>query len=292
MTFIAVPNLSEGRDDLLIARFAEAAAEATVLDLHRDTDHNRTVLTMAGEESELVAGLTALASAALAIDLTAHDGIHPWVGALDVCPIVPLGEVSEATLRDAARVADGVGRRIGLEVGLPVYLYGSAAKREETRSLPLLRSGGLAALRERAARGLVPDYGPLEIDVRSGVVCVGARGPLIAFNVMLDTDVEIARRIAARVRSRSGGPHGIRALGLWLDSKNLAQVSMNLVEPERTGIDQAFDAVANEAEVRGVTIVGTELIGLPPARFMPDPKCEAARLLIEPGRSLEEAMNA
>ena len=289
MSLIAVPNVSEGRDKRLIDRMKSAVRSADLLDVHSDVDHDRTVLTLAGSESELVAATTELTRAALSIDLSRHRGVHPRLGVLDVCPIVP---PSTEGMEMAVNVADHVGRDIGERLGLPVFLYGFAAKRRETEALPALRAGGLDGLRERMARGFVPDYGPGTIDERHGVVCVGARGPLIAFNVTLDSGVRIAREIAGRIRTVGGGPPGIRALGLWLDSKQMSQVSMNLIDPDRTGIQEAFEAVARETGSRGATIAGTEIVGLPRARYMPDPKSEAARLLIKPGRSLEEAMNA
>ncbi|MDQ3908410.1 MAG: hypothetical protein M3268_08700, partial [Acidobacteriota bacterium] len=151
--------------------------------------------------------------------------------------------------------------------------------------------GGLATLMRRASDGLLPDFGPRTIDPRTGVVCLGARGPLIAFNVMIDGALVEARAIASRVRTTGGGPAGIRALGVWLETKTRAQISMNLVEPDRTGIESAFEAVAREARAIGVEPVATEIVGLPLARYLPAEKSEAARLLIEPGRSLEEAIS-
>ncbi|MFN2594937.1 MAG: glutamate formimidoyltransferase [Actinomycetota bacterium] len=290
MRFVAVPNVSEGRDPGLISRLASAAHPARVLDVHSDRDHNRTVLTLTGTDGELVEGCAELATASLEIDLTQQEGAHPRLGVLDVCPIVPIDEPTHERLDEAARVATRLGAEIARIAGLPVYLYGAASRRPETDSLPVLRTGGLERLRQRSREGLGPDFGPHDFVDRSGVACIGARGPLIAFNVMLDCDVTTARAVASHVRTGGGGPHGLRALGLWLSSRGLAQVSMNLIDPQVTGIETAFDVVASEARSRGARVVATELVGLPPERFMPGAKSEAARILIEPGRSLEEAL--
>lgn len=291
MSFIAVPNIAEGRDEAVIAQLTNAVSRARLLDIHRDFDHNRTVFTLAGDEVELTQAAVDLAIATRTIDMRAHVGAHPWLGALDVFPIVPI-EPSAETLVRAERVATDIARAIGERARRPVYLYGRASTRSETSALPALRKGGLDRLTQRAKQGLIPDFGPNTIDARSGVVCVGARGPLIAFNVMVDGTLDEVRAIAARVRATNGGPLGIRALGLWLASKNQGQVSMNLTAPERTSIESAFDVVAGQSRAIGVEPIATEIVGLPLARYLPDEKSEAARLLIEPGRSLEEAISA
>lgn len=292
MRFVAVPNVSEGRDAHLIADLVHACEPARVLDVHSDADHNRTVLTLVADDSDLVTAIGRLAVASLAIDMAAHRGVHPCLGGLDVCPIVPIDEPTPRLLAQAAAVARCSAARIAEEAGVPVYLYEAAATRGDTRSLPRLRAGGLQGAIERGLAGLRPDFGPRAIEAHHGVTCVGARGPLIAFNVMLDSPVEDARAIAGEIRSSAGGPPGIRALGVWLESRGCAQVSMNLVAPNETGVDRAFDAVASAAARRSAAIVSTELVGLPPKRFMPDPQSKAARLLIGPGRSLEQALDA
>jgi glutamate formiminotransferase len=182
-----------------------------------------------------------------------------------------------------------IGESIAVRHGLPVYLYGAAARRNEARELPELRRGGLVRLRDRAVTDLPPDFGPTRIDERRGVVCVGARDVLIAFNVWLIADVEVAQRIALEIRESQSGLSGLRALGLRIDA-NSSQVSMNLTRPERTGIDEAYEAVKVHADRFGVSIASTELVGVPPERFLPDPQREAARLLKKPGRSLEIAL--
>lgn len=282
MTLLAVPNVSEGRDRKLLLHFARAVEKhgVRVLDVHTDAVHNRSVLTLTGTPDELVAGCTALADAAGAIDLTAHEGVHPRLGGLDVCPFVPYG----SDMADAAATARATAARIGAELELPVYLYGHAAARSETRELPDLRRGGLATIAHRARNDLPPDAGPAEIDLRRGVVCVGARGPLIAFNVWLAAGVQVAHAIAKEVRSAS-----VRALGLGV-AQNRSQVSMNLIDPVEVGIEETFERIEMLSANTGAEIVATELVGLVERRFLPIPDATVARLLLEPGHCLEERL--
>ena len=289
MSVIAIPNVSEGNDADVIEACTQAVgrARASILDVHSDPVHGRSVLTVVGGTQELIDGMKALAVAAVAgIDLTSQAGVHPRLGVLDVCPFVAVGESAraqavEVARRAAAAIADGA--------GLPVYLYGDAALREETRELPDLRKGGLEALGRRALSDLPPDHGPDVVDRAAGVVCVGARRVLIAFNVWLRGPAEIAKRVAASVRSSAGGPGGVRALGFDM-GHGLSQVSMNLVDPERTGIEEVFEAVADLARVEGIEPIRSEIVGLVPERYLPAPDAKAARLLDPPGRSLESAL--
>lgn len=285
MRVIAVPNVSEGRDASLIARLAETvrAAGAAVADVHSDEAHHRSVITAASEPGRLVEAMVALAEACREIDLTLHRGVHPRLGALDVCPFV----VGPATVEEAVAAARSAGEAIWEQARIPVYLYGYAATRPACASLPDLRKGGLHGLIERSRGPLPPDFGNAPIDPRHGVVCVGARDVLVAFNVWLRCDGDAARAIAASVR-RAGLP-GVRTLGLDLGD-GLSQVSMNLTRPWEAGVDRAFDAVASLAAAAGVEVHATELVGVPPERYMPDPDAQAARLLIGPGRSLERAL--
>jgi glutamate formiminotransferase len=284
---IAVPNVSEGRDARRIDLLGRVAGRgARLLDVHSDPAHHRSVFTVVGSQKALVHAMSELAAtAARHIDLRTHDGVHPRLGGLDVCPFVASDGDIDPAVRTARNAADAIARR----AGLPVYLYEAAAIRAETRALPDLRRGGLASLIERARRDLPPDAGPAAIDPATGVVCVGARGVLIAFNVWLRGDLTAARLTATRVRSATGGPPGIRALGLATTSPGVVQVSMNLTEPETTGIDDAFEAVS-EAVAGLATPVATEVVGLVPARYLPDPDKQAARLLVTPGRSLEAVL--
>ncbi len=287
MTLLAIPNVSEGRDRDLIGDLVGAveAAGGRVIDVHSDAVHNRSVLTVTGTPAQLVEAGVALARACRVIDLTAHHGVHPRLGALDVYPIVPIDE----PMHRARAVADEVATAIASRAGLPVYLYGEAARRPATRALSSLRRGGLQRLAERARGDLPPDHGHAGIDPRSGVVCVGARPVLVAFNVWLAADVSIAADIAARVRASAGGLPGVQALGLAIEP-GVSQVSMNLVRPQRTGVDTAFAAVDHLASRRGVEVIGTEIVGVPPRRAMPDPSGRAAALLLRPVRSLEQAL--
>jgi glutamate formiminotransferase len=288
MALLAIPNVSEGRDRLMVEHLGAciSAQGAHILDIHADARHNRAVYTTTGEPHDLVAGMVALAVQAKdSLDLTTQRGVHPRVGVLDVCPFVP----HESSVDEAVATARSAASSIAIEAGFPVYLYGAAAEREATRELPDLRRGGLSGLMRRAAEGLEPDFGSDVIDDRYGVVCVGARDVLIAFNVWLRTGDEIAKQIAAEVRTAGGGLPGVRALGVPIE-EGISQVTMNLIDPGVTGIDRAFEAVVAGAAARGVEVTGTEIVGLVPERFLPDPDAEAARLLKEPGRSVESAL--
>jgi glutamate formiminotransferase len=259
----SVPNFSEGRDAGTIDALRSAlAAHADVLDVHSDQDHNRSVFTLVGDDTSLVEALLAgIACACERIDLRNHEGAHPRIGAADVVPIVALDPEDRERARDCAlRLAD----RIGAELGLPVFLYGDSAP---DRSPAFYRRGGPAELQRRIDSGEVrPDYGPGQLDERAGGVIVGARRPLIAFNVNLATDdVEIARAIAAVVREKDGGFPGVRALGLLLPRAGHAQVSMNVEDYEAAALHEIVLRVDDEARLRGVEVAGAELVGLMPA---------------------------
>ncbi|MPZ70845.1 MAG: glutamate formiminotransferase [Actinobacteria bacterium] len=287
MTLISIPNVSEGARDGVVDDLAAAVRSSggRLLDVHRDAVHNRSVLTCTGGAAEIVDSMTELAlRAASLIDLTHHEGVHPRIGALDVCPVVPHRQDMDAAVKVARSLATSIG-----DSGLPVYLYGTAAERPASRELPSIRRGGLDALIRRAAEDLPPDRGPHRIDPATGVVCVGARGPLIAYNVWLRCDEQAARSIAEEIRTTSGGPPGIRALGLAI-GPGLSQISMNLVEPDITGVDTATAFIERAAAARGIELHGTEIVGLVEERFLPNPDATAARLLIEPGRTLESLL--
>ena len=259
----SVPNFSEGRDAGTIGALRSAlSAHADVLDVHSDADHNRSVFTLVGDDTSLVEGLLAgIACARERIDLRKHEGAHPRIGAADVVPIVALDPSDRERARDCAlRLAD----RVGAELGLPVFLYGESAP---DRGPAFYRRGGPAELQRRIDAGeLHPDYGPARLDERAGGVIVGARRPLIAFNVNLATDdVEIARAIAAVVREKGGGFPGVRALGLLLPRAGRAQVSMNVEDYEAAALHEIVSRVEDEARARGVEIAGAELVGLMPA---------------------------
>ena len=288
--FEAVPNFSEGRDEEKIGRIADAVravAGVTVLNLHSDSDHNRSVLTFVGEEGPLLEAALALALACIEeIDLASQGGVHPRMGALDVLPYVPL---SGATMEDAAALARETGENLGA-LGLPVYLYGEAASAPHRRNLAGIRRGGYEGLSARAGEPeWRPDYGPNILPARSGAVAVGARPFLVAFNAYLDTsDVGLARAVAAEVRERDGGLPGVKALGL--EVRGRAQVSMNLTDLGSTSVAEALDAVRRSAGERGARVEETELVGLLPL----DAVLEVARHYLElpslrPGQVIEAA---
>jgi glutamate formiminotransferase len=259
----SVPNFSEGRDAGTIEALRSAlSAHADVLDVHSDADHNRSVLTLVGDDTSLVEALLAgIACARDRIDLRNHEGAHPRIGAADVVPIVALDPKDRERARDCAlRLAD----RVGAELGLPVFLYGDSAPE---RGPAFYRRGGPEELQRRIDGGeFRPDYGPARLDERAGGVIVGARRPLIAFNVNLGTDdVEIARAIAAVVRENGGGFPGVRALGLFLPRAGRAQVSMNVEDYEAAALHEILHRIEDEARVRGVEVAGAELVGLMPA---------------------------
>jgi glutamate formiminotransferase len=259
----AVPNFSEGRDRATIGAIGEAlAGHARLLDVHSDEDHNRSVYTLVGSEEELVAALLAgIACARDRIDLRRHEGAHPRIGAADVVPLVPI-EQSDA---DRARVAAlELARRVGGELALPVFLYADLAP---GRGPAFFRRGGPEELQQRIDAGEVsPDFGPDELDERAGGVIVGARAPLIAFNVDLaGDDLETAREVARAVRERDGGFPGVRALGLRLPRAGHVQVSLNVEDWRASPLHEVVAAVQREATVRGLRVTGSELVGLLPA---------------------------
>ncbi len=262
--FEAVPNFSEGRDEEKIARIVapvRAVPGVRVLGLHSDPDHNRSVLTFAGEAEAVLEAAVALAQACVSeIDLASQTGEHPRMGSLDVMPFVPL---DGATLEDAARLARQAGERIG-SLGFAVYLYEAAATAPHRHNLADVRRGGYEGLVARLEDPLwQPDYGSPELDPRKGAVAVGARPFLVAFNAYLDTDdVEVARAVARKVRERDGGLPGVKALGLEVVGR--AQVSMNLTDLETTPIPTALEAVRSAAAEHGASVEWTELVGLVP----------------------------
>jgi glutamate formiminotransferase / 5-formyltetrahydrofolate cyclo-ligase len=262
--FEAVPNFSEGKDVAKISRITEAVRAISgvrILDVHSDPDHNRSVLTIAGEEDPVLAGAIALAKACAAeLDLAYQSGEHPRMGVLDVLPFVPL---EGATMDDAVRLAHQAGERLG-PLGFPVFLYGAAATTRHRRSLPDIRRGGYEGVASRLEDPLwKPDYGPKTLDPHRGAVAVGARPFLVAFNAYLNTgDVEVARAVARQVRESGGGLPAVRALGLGVGGK--AQVSMNLIDLEQTPIPVALEAVRSAAAGLGASVESTELVGLTP----------------------------
>ena len=257
----SVPNFSEGRDRATLDALAGAlSARARLLDVHADADHNRSVFTLVADEHALVEALVAaIACARERIDLRRHEGAHPRVGAADVVPVVP---VRPGDMERAKRAALALAERVGGELDLPVFVYGELAP---GRGPAFFRAEGLEGLRRRVESGeLAPEFGPARIEDRSGAVLVGARRPLIAFNVNLRGELEAAREIAAAVRERDGGFPGVRALGLELPRAGLVQVSMNVEDWEAAALHDLLAAIEREASARGAKVVGSELVGLMP----------------------------
>ena len=262
-----VPNFSEGRDPEVVKAIAAevSGAGCKILDLSSDESHNRTVLTFAGTPERVEEAAFRAAKKALElIDMEKHSGEHPRIGATDVIPFVP---ISGVTMDDCVAMANRVGARIGNELGVPVYLYGKAATRPDRVRLPDIRRGeyeGLkAAIREDPDRR--PDYGPAALHPRGGATAVGARPPLIAYNINLDTDdVKAARAIARMIRESSGGLPHVQAKGVYIESLKLAQVTMNLLDYKATPLSMVFRKVEEAALARGISIHSSEIIGLIP----------------------------
>jgi glutamate formiminotransferase len=264
-----VPNFSEGRDRAKVEQIVAAMAAvpgAKVLACELDANHHRSVVTLAGEAIAMAGAAVAGARAAMGlIDLRAHKGEHKRMGAMDVCPFVPL---AGASMADAVATARAVAERIGRELGLPVFLYGEACTRESRRVLGNFRNKEFEGLLPLVGTDpeYAPDFGPARLHPRAGAVAVGARTFLIAYNVNLATkDVQLAKDIAKAVREKDGGFKRVQAMGFFLDDKQQAQVSMNLLDYEITGIRAVFDAVAARAQAAEVEVVESELIGLVPA---------------------------
>ena len=263
-----VPNFSEGRRQDVIARLVAAVDSVggvAVLGTHVDADHNRSVITFVGEPRAAVeAALRAARVAVELIDLRSHVGQHPRVGALDVLPFVPVRGV---TLEECIGLAHEAGERLWDELGVPVYFYESAARKPERVNLEDVRRKGFEQLREEIATMAErePDVGSARVHETAGATVVGARSFLIAYNVNLNTsDQQIARRVARAVRGRDGGLRYLKALGFALPERGLTQVSMNLVRFERTTLHHAFEAVKREAARWGVSVAGSEIVGLVP----------------------------
>lgn len=267
-----VPNFSEGRDGEKVAALVEAArsvAGVVLLDQEMDADHNRSVLTLAGPpEAVSEAALRAVGKAVELIDLNQHTGVHPRIGAADVIPFVPIEGVS---IEECVRMAERVGEEIWRRFQVPVYFYEAAARRPDRVNLENLRRGQFEGLREEVGANpeRMPDVGEARLHPTAGATVVGVRKFLIAYNINLGTsDVEIAKRIAKVIRFSSGGFRYVKAMGVPLNSRNLAQVSMNLTDFEQTPVHRVFEAVRVEAERYGVAVVGSEIVGLIPKKAL------------------------
>jgi glutamate formiminotransferase len=276
-----VPNFSEGRRgqvvEEIVDAFTSAHTKVLLLDHSSDPDHNRSVVTLAGPGPALVdAAVAGAAACARLIDLNSHQGVHPRMGALDVLPFVPLDPA-----RDCVPLALEAGRRLVEEVGIPVYLYGAAARVPARAELPAVRAGGFEELALTAGRdpASAPDLGGPALHPTAGATAVGVRPFLIAYNVNLATrEVSIARRIARAVRARDGGLAAVRALGLVLEGRGMTQVSMNLVDFRVTGLATAYAAVAGLAAGEGVEVISSEIVGLVPEAALAGVRPETLKL--------------
>jgi len=257
------PNISEGRDLEIVEQVVDQVRRVDgvkILDYSSDADHNRSVLTYLGEPEPVLEATKAMASKALErIDMAKHQGLHPRMGAVDVVPFVPVRGIET---EEAVEIARRFGKFVG-SLGVPVYYYEDAATRPERRKLPKVRKGEYEALEDKLKDPTwVPDEGPATFNPKSGAMVTGVRFPLIAFNVNLrTTDLSIADRIARAVRHINGGYRYVRAIGLALAEEGMVQVSMNLVNYEKTPIPRVLETIRSEAERYGVNVAGTELIG-------------------------------
>lgn len=267
-----VPNFSVGRDKNLIEAIADCfrgREGVKLLDYSADVDHNRSVFTVIGEPEPLKEAVIASVKTALEkIDLTCHQGQHPRMGAVDVIPFIP---IKDSNIRDADQLAREVGQAMG-ELGQPVFLYEKSATSPLHENLADVRRGEFEGLAEKMkSPDWRPDYGPAIPHPTGGATAVGARMPLVAFNVNLGTDkLEIAKEIAKKMRHSSGGFRYIKAMGVMLEDRRIAQVSMNVTDYTQTSLYRVFETIKMEAKRYGVSIVGSELIGLSPLRALTD----------------------
>ncbi|SNS50557.1 glutamate formiminotransferase [Anaerovirgula multivorans] len=277
-----VPNFSEGRNNEVIEAIVEEVRRvegAKLLDYSSDKSHNRTVVTIVGKpEAVTTAAFNLAKKAAELIDMSIHEGEHPRMGATDVIPFIPIADV---TMAECVEMAREVGRRMGEELNIPVYLYEDAATTPQRGNLAEVRKGQYEGFFEKIKKEeWKPDFGPATMNVKAGATAVGARVPLVAYNVNLATDnIEIASAIAKKVRFLGGGLRYVKGIGVMLEERNIAQVSMNLVNYEKTAIYQAFEMVKMEAQRYGIAVIGSEVIGLVPMKSLID--CAEYYLQIE-----------
>lgn len=268
-----VPNFSEGRDKQIVEKIADAFSakdNVKLLDYSSDADHNRSVITVAGEPQALKeAVIEAVGIAVELINLTKHSGQHPRMGAVDVIPFIPIKNV---TMDEAITLSKEVGEAIGEKYNLPVFLYEKSATQQHRENLANVRKGEFEGLKEKMlSPEWKPDFGPLQPHPTAGAVAVGARMPLVAYNVNLNTsDLEIATAIAKKVRHIGGGLRFCKAMGVELEDKGITQVSMNLTDYTKTSIYRAHEMVRMEAKRYGVTVAGGEVIGLVPLEALVD----------------------
>ena len=287
-----IPNFSEGRRPEVVEQIIAAIKTVSgikVLDYSSNPDHNRTVVTLIGEPPGVLdAVFNGIAAATKLIDMEAHSGEHPRMGATDVVPFVPVAGVS---MSDCVELAKELGQRVGRELQIPVYLYEYAATSSQRKNLAEVRRGQYEGLKlEILTPERTPDYGPALMHPSAGAVAIGARNPLVAFNVNLSTsDLAVAQKIAKAIRGSSGGLVNVKALGVMLEETNQAQVSMNMTDYRVTPLFRVLELIRREAERYGVGISGTEIIGTVPM----DALIEAASFYMQlnefqPGQVLEK----
>lgn len=265
----AIPNISEGINEEIIEKLADAirnTPNCTLMNYSSDKDHNRSVFTYMGDiESVKNASLKLIKRAVELIDMRNHKGEHPRLGAVDVMPFVP---IREATMEDCILLANDIGKTVSAELNIPVFLYEEAAKIPERKRLENIRRGQYEGLEEKLKdEKWKPDFGKPIKNEKSGAIVIGARKPLIAFNVLLNTkNIEIAREISKKIRESNGGMKSIKAIGIFLKEKNLAQISMNLTDYTITGLYDVVEKIKKEAESFNVSIISSELIGMLPMK--------------------------
>ncbi|MCH8026637.1 MAG: glutamate formimidoyltransferase [candidate division Zixibacteria bacterium] len=269
-----IPNFSEGRRPEIIRTIAEAIASvesAVILDIHSDRDHNRSVITFVCDKQQAVAAaFQGYKVAQRHIDLNQHEGVHPRIGAIDVCPFVPL---NKTTMSEAVELAEALGQRVADELHIPVYLYERAARTAERNNLANIRRGQFEELRDSVKydTSKTPDFGQNALHPTAGATAIGARLPLIAFNVFLNTnDKSIGRKIADAVSGSRGGYRYVKALAFEIKSRSQIQVSMNLTDYRKTPIYRVFETIKSEASRYGVEVESSEIVGLAPSEALLD----------------------
>jgi len=267
----SIPNFSEGRRQDVIDRIVEAVRKTpglAVLDLSSDQNHNRSVLTLAGTPAGLHEGMLALYAACIeSIDLTRHSGEHPRLGAVDVAPFVP---IRGATMKDCVELARALAAEVSKRHALPVFLYEEAASNEERKNLANIRKGEFEGLGEKMKDAKwAPDFGPSSPHPTAGATVIGAREPLVAYNINLGTNsLEIADKISKSIRHLSGGLRFVKAMGVRLEDRGQVQVSINMTNYRKTPLHRVFEMVKGEAERYGVSVVGSEIVGLVPSEAL------------------------
>lgn len=277
-----VPNFSEGRDIEMIEKMVDPfrlTDGVKLLDFQTDEDHNRSVITVVGEPEPLKkAVIESMGIAMDLIDMRNHTGQHPRMGAIDVVPFIP---VKNITMDQAIEVSKSVAQQVADTYGLPIFLYEQSATKPERRNLAAIRKGQFEGMAEKIKKpDWKPDYGPAEIHPTAGATAMGARMPLVAYNVNLDTrDIEIANQIARRVRHISGGLRYCKGIGIELKDRGVVQVSLNMTDYTRTALYRVFELIKIEAQRWGVNVIGSEVIGLVPMQALID--CAEYYLRIE-----------